>query len=985
MTSFFYHFRDRDSDRLVEPSSQQLLSVAGDLARAKFRTLVVPHAATYNKVYYYDPPSSIEEHEVQNVLGNIVEAVDHAGRPEHQREYFIKLHQEYYKVEHEQKRVRKEAYQPGSEVIVAGRGRAVVLKILANRWRRVRLDDGTEFAVKQKDLQALDELPAAAKTLELSQYGATTPGGLTFGQHEDITSSWICCDKCQKWRRIPDHVPVPDGEVEWTCDMNTWDSVYNQCWVQEEPGAREPDIHEEGGTNAMALEVDETELSIVQGLGAETIWALSNGRLLCWVEEKPYAVAHEGESLADFAREFKIENSDVLLVNAAIDSRLRMSSVFAAGSTLVLPWMENQSTRLWHDLTTALIADGWKLDWVAKEEGRKEINYFPPGETNSSKAFRDLESVLRAYPDLLNTFDLATPITAQRFVDKLGVNRQILKPIFDVGDWVLAQWPHDALWYFAKVSARHRDGSYDLTYEDGDIEMHKDPNLVRELNRRERKQPRGNKYGRMYWSRKDRAWIAYHQGRRRVPGCHATIDECEKALNDFHAQNSTTGQSAARTAFQAQHNAMLAASSAARKRGESTSGSSSGRSGGAAIVSAMMNRVTTNGGGTKTEVVCPICLESTEDCDEPVLVTLCCHNRFHRSCLDEQVKVLGGRSACPTCRNTTAFHRQLRASRRIERFGGEEEDESFGTDSIGGGYSADQLHELIGRYVTTSKEMSGTVQAVDRIGRLVLETSNGSIEKVRMSAIETVSTEPVSEFRITMPLDGVTTAAMAWKAAAATAATLSAQQQAMRAAIAEASNSSYKSSAAMSSPHSSPSYSPLSSSSPSTSSSTHVPPGYKGRGRPKKDHRRDPTSRARKGTGQGFANGNAPAARDWVCEICDYVNGQYTRRCMNCSQGTQARSMVGRRVRTTNGMGTVAKSSGKGWIVVETDSGASYRMRLSQLWDYTIALNKDGTETTASGYSLPLPARPIGIDGNGPKNWSHSLLRKRVMTPHDGT
>ena len=57
--------------------------------------------------YTIDPPSSIEEHEVQNVLGNIVEAVDHAGRPEHQREYF-KLHQEYYKVEHEQS-VRKEA------------------------------------------------------------------------------------------------------------------------------------------------------------------------------------------------------------------------------------------------------------------------------------------------------------------------------------------------------------------------------------------------------------------------------------------------------------------------------------------------------------------------------------------------------------------------------------------------------------------------------------------------------------------------------------------------------------------------------------------------------------------------------------------------------------------------------------------------------------------------------------------------------------
>jgi len=117
---------------------------------------------------------------------------------------------------------------------------------------------------------------------------------------------------------------------------------------------------------------------------------------------------------------------------------------------------------------------------------------------------------------------------------------------------------------------------------------------------------------------------------------------------------------------------------------------------------------------------------------------------------------------------------------------------------------------------------------------------------------------------------------------------------------------------------------------------------------------------------------------------------------------------VGRALETTNGPAVVAKSSGKGWVVVETASGGSYRMRLSQLWDYTavVAAEEDGAKvpgppsggvsgvydggsggggggrgmaTTASGFALPLPAQRAGDPGM-PKNWSFSLLKKRVQT-----
>ena len=117
--------------------------------------------------------------------------------------------------------------------------------------------------------------------------------------------------------------------------------------------------------------------------------------------------------------------------------------------------------------------------------------------------------------------------------------------------------------------------------------------------------------------------------------------------------------------------------------------------------------------------------------------------------------------------------------------------------------------------------------------------------------------------------------------------------------------------------------------------------------------------------------------------------------------------MVGRAVQTTDGPGLVTKSSGKGWVVVETLKGGSYRMRLSQLWDYTLAPSSEANTPTSEGGSLsgseagegseasPSPgtaATPTGLvlqlppsragDPSMPKNWSYSLLKKRVQTSH---
>lgn len=460
--------------------------------------------------------------------------------------------------------------------------------------------------------------------------------------------------------------------------------------------------------------------------------------------------------------------------------------------------------------------------------------------------------------------------------------------------------------------------------------------------------------------------------------------------------------------------------------------------------------------------LCPVCLEAvarapTTDTvsseeeegvdDDAVLETVCCRRLFHRTCLESHVahaaaaaevahvpstegsSVLTSataRAACPACRNATAFHRQLRAARRLARFGDQDTYGSFsgpsglnagGASAIASGatgwaWSPADLAELVGRRIWCSGHVCGVAVAVDRGGRLVLELSNGAIEKARINCLLAVA--PMSEppYRIKMPLpEGTVPAAEAWKAAVEQA-TLAADQAAI--------------------------WGPSAIHPPTSSSSRQLDASESFKSSRSKSARRPVSSgssgsssgKTSRGFGPGYlAPGAEPGLREWACELCGFLNGQFARRCGACGQGSQAKSMVGRAVQTTSGPGRVAVSSGKGWVVVETASGGRYRMRLSTLWDYTVdtaaataastaaaATAATGTSKarvqentsagsanaaaaaqaaadvqalqeasaglqTASGFALPLPAQRAGDPGM-PKNWSFSLLKKRVQTSH---
>jgi len=135
----------------------------------------------------------------------------------------------------------------------------------------------------------------------------------------------------------------------------------------------------------------------------------------------------------------------------------------------------------------------------------------------------------------------------------------------------------------------------------------------------------------------------------------------------------------------------------------------------------------------------------------------------------------------------------------------------------------------------------------------------------------------------------------------------------------------------------------------------------------------------------GDVNGGAlssaqPSTSEWKCELCHFLNHRKAKKCAKCQNGLQARSMVGRRLRTSDGLGTVAKASGKGWVVVETDNGAAHKIRLANIWDFVLCADNVPSD---GGATLHIPALAVKTKG-GPKNWSHAMLNKRVKTRSKG-
>ena len=45
---------------------------------------------------------------------------------------------------------------------------------------------------------------------------------------------WVQCSRCSKWRKLGIGVDPNELPEVWTCAMNTWDNVHNNCSVPQE-------------------------------------------------------------------------------------------------------------------------------------------------------------------------------------------------------------------------------------------------------------------------------------------------------------------------------------------------------------------------------------------------------------------------------------------------------------------------------------------------------------------------------------------------------------------------------------------------------------------------------------------------------------------------------------------------------------------------------------------------------------------------------
>ena len=48
-------------------------------------------------------------------------------------------------------------------------------------------------------------------------------------------TSWVACDLCGKWRRLPPGTPVPAADEKWRCADNVGDPARRSCKAEEEP------------------------------------------------------------------------------------------------------------------------------------------------------------------------------------------------------------------------------------------------------------------------------------------------------------------------------------------------------------------------------------------------------------------------------------------------------------------------------------------------------------------------------------------------------------------------------------------------------------------------------------------------------------------------------------------------------------------------------------------------------------------------------
>lgn len=190
---------------------------------------------------------------------------------------------------------------------------------------------------------------------------------------------WVQCDKCRKWRSIPNHVDMESLPESWYCGMNQWDATHNDC-RQAEEGTERGDVpvaavqtsNENMGETLGGVEEEKMVDVLEQEVEDGEEW-MQEDLLICIPRNYPPAVVDDsregtlggfrhssprpkrptaGSSGSSTKKKSKFKEGVLPLVTVA------MQQLPPAGEVMMESWVqcEDRDCRKWHQVSDSVLA-----------------------------------------------------------------------------------------------------------------------------------------------------------------------------------------------------------------------------------------------------------------------------------------------------------------------------------------------------------------------------------------------------------------------------------------------------------------------------------------------------------------------------------------------------------------------------------------------------------------------------------------------------
>ncbi len=81
------------------------------------------------------------------------------------------------------------------------------------------------------------------------------------------TVNWVMCNKCKKWRKVPEHIRMEVLPDKWFCSLNTWAPAFARCAAKEEQADPEAATLAVSGVDSAQEFLEASNLAFADGPG----------------------------------------------------------------------------------------------------------------------------------------------------------------------------------------------------------------------------------------------------------------------------------------------------------------------------------------------------------------------------------------------------------------------------------------------------------------------------------------------------------------------------------------------------------------------------------------------------------------------------------------------------------------------------------------------------------------------------------------------